>query len=102
MSDLRIYVQMLSVPGVFPDFICCIPCVTSCSVGTPVAISRSSFGVGGSAVMVADSLFRTSEKCSSFIWFHFLPHVDDLSLLCSEAGIYYLFPQQMLSVAHLA
>ena len=39
--------QILSVPGAFPDLIGCIACVTSCSVGTPVAISRSSFGVGG-------------------------------------------------------
>ena len=39
--------QMLSLPGAFPASICCIACVTSCSVGTPVAISRSSFGVGG-------------------------------------------------------
>ena len=46
MSVLGIPVQMLSVLGVFPDFIGCIACVTSCSVGTPVAISRSSFGVG--------------------------------------------------------
>ena len=43
-----ISLQMLSVTGAFPDFICCIACVTSCSVGTSVAISRSSFGgVGG-------------------------------------------------------
>ena len=39
--------QMLSVPGAFPDFICCIACVTSYSLGTPVAISRLSFGVCG-------------------------------------------------------
>ena len=39
--------QMLSVPGAFPGFICCIACLTSCSGGTPVAISRSSLGVGG-------------------------------------------------------
>ena len=52
--------HILSVPGAFPGF--CIACVTSCSVGTPVAISRSSFSGGmggGSAVMVTDSLFRT-------------------------------------------
>ena len=35
------------------DFICCIACVTSCSVGIPIAL-----------VMVTDSLFRT-EKCSA-------------------------------------
>ena len=59
-----IYVQMMSVPGAFHGFICCIACVTSCSVETPVAISRSSFGVGrGSAVMVTDYLYITSEKC---------------------------------------
>ena len=39
--------QMLSVPGALQDFICCIACVTSCSVGTPIAISRASFGGGG-------------------------------------------------------
>ena len=36
MPVLSMYVQMLSVPGAVPDFICCIACVTSCSVGTPV------------------------------------------------------------------
>ena len=38
MSVLSISVQMLLVPDVFPDFICCIACVTSCGVETPVAI----------------------------------------------------------------
>ena len=37
--------QMLSLPGAFPAFICCIACVTSCSVETAVAISRLLFGV---------------------------------------------------------
>ena len=46
MSLLSIHVQMLTAPGAFPGFICCRACVTSCSVGTPLAISRSSFGVG--------------------------------------------------------
>ena len=32
--------KMLSVTGVFPYLICSIVCVTSCSVGTPVALSR--------------------------------------------------------------
>ena len=41
MSVLSISVQMLSIPGAFPDLICYIACVTSCSVGTPVVISRS-------------------------------------------------------------
>ena len=36
---------------------------TSCSVGTLVAISRSSFGAGGSAVRVGASVLRTSVKC---------------------------------------
>ena len=56
--------QMLSVPGDFPVFICFIAWVTSCSVGTPVAISRSSLGAGGSTVMVGASVWRTSVKCS--------------------------------------
>ena len=48
MCILRIYLQMLSVPCAFPDFICCIACcITSCSVGTSVALSRSSFDGGG-------------------------------------------------------
>ena len=47
MSVWIIYVQMLLLPGAFPAFICCITCVTSCCVGTPVDISRSSFGVCG-------------------------------------------------------
>ena len=60
--------QMLSFSGAFPDFICYITCVSSYSVGTHVAISTSSFGVGrGSAVMVTDSLFRTSVKCSTHL-----------------------------------
>ena len=45
MSVLSIYIYMLSVLGAFPGLIYCIACVTSCSVDTPVAISRSSFGV---------------------------------------------------------
>ena len=53
--------QMLSVPV----FICFIAWVISCSVGTPVAISRSSLGAGGSAVMVGASVLRTSVKCSA-------------------------------------
>ena len=57
--------QMLSIPGDFPVFICFIAWVTSCSVGTPVAISRSSLGAGGSAVMVGASVLRTSVKCSA-------------------------------------
>ena len=52
--------QMLSIPGDFPAFICFIAWVTSCSVGTPVAISRSSLGAGGSAIMVGASVLRTS------------------------------------------
>ena len=57
--------QMLYIPGDFPVFICFIAWVTSCSVGTPVAISRSSLGAGGSAVMVGASVLRTSVKCSA-------------------------------------
>ena len=49
MSVLSISAQMLSVPGAFPDVICCIACVTSCSVGTPVAIIGSLFGAGVSS-----------------------------------------------------
>ena len=47
MSVLSISVQM------FPAFNCCIACVTYCSVGTPVAISRSSFifGVWGQQLL---------------------------------------------------
>ena len=77
--------QVLSVPGTLPDFICCITCVTSCSVGTPVAISRLSFGVcvwGGGlvlAVMVANSLFRTSEKSLT----HLLAWESSVELYCS-------------------
>ena len=75
MSVLSIYVQMLSIPGAFPNFICCIACVTSCSVGTPVdiyilyiatGVIYISFGVGGQQ-LVTDSLFRTSEKCSAHV-----------------------------------
>ena len=44
----------------FTVFICFIAWITSCSVGTPVAISRSSLGAGGSAVMVGASVLRTS------------------------------------------
>ena len=51
--------QMLSVPGDFRVFICFIAWVTSCSVGTPVAISRLSLGAGGSAVMVGASVLKT-------------------------------------------
>ena len=43
-------------PVYFPVFICFIVWVTSCSVGTPVAISRLSLGAGGSAVMVGASV----------------------------------------------
>ena len=35
------------------------------SVGTPVAISRSSLGAGRSAVMVGASVLRTSVRCSA-------------------------------------
>ena len=58
--------QMLSVPGDFPVFICFIAWVTSCSVGTPVAISRSSLGAGGSAVMVGASVFFSEVFSPSF------------------------------------
>ena len=57
--------QMLSVQGDFPVFNCFIAWVTSCSGGTPVAISRSSLGAGRSAVMVGASVLRTSVKCSA-------------------------------------
>ena len=65
--------QMLSVPGDFPVFIYFISWVTSCSVGIPVAISRSSLGAGRSAVMVGASVLRTSVKCSG----------DRLACICS-------------------
>ena len=80
---------MLSVPGAFPDFTCCIACVTSCSVGTPVAISRSPFGVegGGSAVMVTYSLIITYEKCSV--------HLLGLSFLCCK-----MIPFFVLDIAY--
>ena len=42
--------QMLSVPGDFPVFICFIAWVTSCSVGTPV---------------IGASVLRTSVTCSA-------------------------------------
>ena len=70
--------QMLSVPGDFPVFICFIAWVTSCSVGTPVAISRSSLGAGGSAVMVGASLLRTSVKCS----------VHSLACICLVVSVF--------------
>ena len=57
--------MQMSIPGDFPVFICFIAWVTSCSVGTPVAISRSSLGAGGSAVMVGASVLRTLVKCSA-------------------------------------
>ena len=50
--------QMLSVPGDFPVFICFIARVTSCSIGTPVAIARSSLSDGGSAVMVGAPVLK--------------------------------------------
>ena len=63
--------QMLTVPGTFPDFICCIACVTSYSVGTLVAISKSSFGVGRSSVIVAAFLVKPSENVRQISWFGF-------------------------------
>ena len=57
--------EILSILGDFPVFICFIAWVTSCSFGTPVAISRSSLGAGGSAVIVGASVMRTSVKCSA-------------------------------------
>ena len=58
-------VQMLSVPEDISVFICFIAWVTSCSVGTPVAISRSSLGAAGSAVMVGASVLIISVTCSA-------------------------------------
>ena len=57
--------QMLSVSGDFPVFICFIAWVTACSVGTSVAISRSSLGAGGSKVTVGASVLGASVKCSA-------------------------------------
>ena len=57
-------VKMLSVPGAFPDFVGCMACVNSCSVGLLLLYPYHHlvWGGGGSAVMVTDDLFRTSES----------------------------------------